>query len=125
MNDRSISLDYSRDGSVGKQKSSIINMNNQLTQPAKNINELLKNSATYERIAQITVEEHEKIMARIQKLGDMDDVLDFIELYNRYKQVLICLDEAEAHIRTIYLRYQKFVEDLTKKQETPGYSVEE
>lgn len=37
----------------------------------------VQGSMTVERIAQISIEEHERIIARIEKLGDLDDVLDF------------------------------------------------
>lgn len=51
-------------------------------------------------------------MARIHKYSDLDDVLDFMELYKKYKGVLACLDESEDNLRRYELKYNKFIADL-------------
>lgn len=72
-----------------------------------NINSMIHNAPSL-----ISVDEHEKIMARIQKYADLDEVLDFMELYKKYKVVLACLDESEENLRRYEHKYNKFIADL-------------
>lgn len=66
------------------------NMNRSGLNLNMNINSMIHNAPS-----QISVDEHEKIMARIHKYADLDEVLDFMVLYKKYKVVLACLDESE------------------------------
>jgi hypothetical protein len=60
----------------------------------------------------------------LQKLKGDEDELDFYELYQRYKQAISCLEEAEANNRRLELKYQKFMDTL-KQSKKPNLPLEE